>query len=79
MARPNPNPEIHHSLREHPLPLEKEWVERLAALVRGKIHVDIHPAVAPQQKVQNQLLNAEYLFVYKTTLNIMYLNLEHIN
>jgi len=48
MARPNPNPEIHHSLREHPLPLEKEWVERLAALVRGKIHVDIHPAVAPQ-------------------------------
>jgi hypothetical protein len=39
---------FHKSLREHPLRLEREWVAILAALVRGKIHIDIHPAVAPK-------------------------------
>jgi hypothetical protein len=38
---------FHNCLREHPLRLGKEWVERLAALVRDKVHIDIHPAVAP--------------------------------
>jgi hypothetical protein len=39
---------FHRSLREHPLRSEREWVECLVALVRGKIHIEIHPAVAPQ-------------------------------
>lgn len=80
MAHPNLTlKSFHSSLRENPLRLEKEWVERLATLVRGKVHIDIHPAVAPRQKAQNQLLSAEQLLVYITALNIMYSDLEHMN